>query len=54
MHKQRRQADVFADGLEEWRRGEESLAAEAARFNVAALFNLVGNYLTSNEGKWSK
>jgi len=48
----RRDPEAFADGLEEWRQGSDTLAAEAARTNVGALLNLWGQSLT--DGKWSK
>jgi hypothetical protein len=48
----RRSPEAFAEGLDQWALHTDSLEAEAARLNVAALFLLAGNYMT--DGKFSK
>jgi hypothetical protein len=53
MHAQRRRADEFAEGLDQWRRGVDSIEAEAARVNLASLFNLWGTINTKDQS-WSK
>jgi hypothetical protein len=53
MHAQRRRSDEFAEGLDQWRRGVDSIEAEAARVNVAALLNLWGQ-VNTKDGSWSK
>lgn len=52
LNEQRGDLLAFADGLTEWVRGGDSLAAEAAACNVASVLTLIGNHLTEN--KWSR